>query len=140
METTMVNPIKDFDQPGPADRVSQAEENKHKKYDELCQRSKVKLTAFGVSTLGGVGPEAHQFLGRIRERLLKENGRTEGGVLAQEAMERISVSCQRSVAAQLLKSIGGLDCSEPPCPRAATTAPSEQGESRTAEEGAAMDQ
>ena len=140
MDATMVNPMTDFDQTGPADRVAQAEENKHKKYDELCQRAKVKLTAFGVSTLGGVGPEAHQFLGRIRERLLKDNGKTEGGVLAKEAMERISVACQRSVAAQLLKSIGGLTSNEAAGPRAPTTAPSEQGESPAADEAAAMEQ
>ena len=106
LDATVVNPMAGFDDPAAADRVAQAERHKHEKYDELCKRAKVKLTAFGVSTLGGVGPETYMFLGRIREKFTQEHEKTEGSVLAQEAMERISVACQRGVAAQLLKSIG----------------------------------
>ena len=138
LDATVVNPTAGFDQPAAAERVAQAERHKHEKYDDLCQRAKVKLTAFGMSTLGGVGPEAYTFLGRIREKLIQEHGKTEGGVLAQEAMERISVACQRGVAAQLLKSIGGLRSTTPSAQRAQAKAPSECG--GDAEQEAAMEQ
>ena len=139
LDATVVNPMAGFDDPAAADRVARAERHKHEKYDELCQRAKVKLTAFGVSTLGGVGPEAYMFLGRIREKFIQEHGKTEGSVLAQEAMERISVACQRGVAAQLLKSIGGLAPTALPAPGAQARAPSECGDDAAMEAQAAME-
>ena len=67
----------------------------------------VQMNAFGVSTLGGVGPEAQRFLGTVGEKLCQAHGKTEGQVLAQEAAQRISVACQRAVAAQLMRSLAG---------------------------------
>ena len=66
-----------------------------------------------MSTLGGVGPEAVKFLGSIQEKLCKAHGKTEGQILAQEAAQRVSVACQRAVAAQLLRS---LACGVAPVP------------------------
>ena len=66
-------------------------------------------TAFGVSSLGGAGPEAVKFPGNIRERPAQEHGKTEGSRLAQEATERLSVACQRGVSTQLLQAIAGTN-------------------------------
>ena len=110
----MVNPLADFDEPGAADRVARAEEAKHVKYDDLCRTAKVRFNAFGVSTLGGVGPEAVKFLGSILDKLCKTHGKTEGQTLAQEAAQRISVACQRAVAAQLLRSLACVVAPLPP--------------------------
>ena len=87
--------------------MARAEEAKHAKYDDLCRAARVRMNAFGVSTLGGVGPEAVKFLGSVQEKLCKAYGGTEGRSLAQEAAQRISVACQRAVAAQLLRALAG---------------------------------
>ena len=71
------------------------------------------MNAFGVSTLGGVGPEAQRFLRAIQEKLCQAHGKTEGQVLAREAAQRISVACQRAVAAQLMRSLAGQSTQKP---------------------------
>ena len=106
LDITVVNPLADFDSPGASERVAQAESAKHTKYDDLCRSALVKMNAFGVSTLGGVGPEAHRFSGAIREKLCQAHGKR-GHILAQETAQRISVACQRAVVAQLMQSVAG---------------------------------
>ena len=132
LDVTVVNPMSDFDNPQAAERVDKAEENKHKKYDDICGKAKVKMNAFGMSVLGGVGPEASRFLGLVREKLLQQHGDAEGKTLANEAVQRISVACQRAVAGQLLKSMGGLWVA--PSARPFEGAPSEGGEERKGED------
>ena len=90
------------------------------------------MNAFGVSTLSGVGPEAQRFLGAIREKLCQAHGKTEGHVLAQEAAQRISVACQRAVAAQLMRSVAG-QAPLMPVHAGGSAAPSELGEDIVAE-------
>ena len=91
----------EFDCPNAADRVAQAEEAKYTKYDALCERAQVKLTAFGVSSLGEAGRGGH----------VLRNYPQEGSRLAQEATERLSVACQRGMAAQLLQTMNSLSLS-----------------------------
>ena len=75
----------------------------------------------------------------MREKFIREHVKTEGSVLAQEAKERMSEACQRGVAAQLLKSIGGLASTALPAPGAQARAPSECGDDAAMEAQAAME-
>ena len=105
MDVTIVHPLVSFDQAGAHSRTADAEKAKHERYDQLCHDAGFDFKAFGLSTFGGLGPEATTILARIGESSLP----SESVVACRQAAERIVVACLRGVSQQLLAS---FDCPE----------------------------
>ena len=91
-----------FDSADAIDRVTGAATAKHVRYDGLCRQANMSFRDFGLSTMGGACSEAMDVIATLRAQMCERFGRREGQLLAQQAIERISVACMRGVGAQLL--------------------------------------
>jgi hypothetical protein len=115
IDITVVHPLTSFDSAQGGDRIEEAEKAKHRHYDTLCTQAGLAFNAFGVSTLGGAGPDACRILKLINSHIMQKFGTKEGMQLCRQAHERIIVACMRAVGAQLLQFSGmSEEALEPP--------------------------
>ena len=106
VDVTIVRPLVLFDQGAGAghSRTADAEKAKHSHYDGLCRNAGFDFKAFGVSTFGGLGPEAVCLLQPILARISESLPQAEGQIACRQASEKIVVACLRGVGQQLLAS------------------------------------
>jgi hypothetical protein len=102
VDVTVRHDLATFDNPSAVDRVTGAATAKHIKYDGPCRQANLPFRVFGLSTLSGATPETADVVSSLRSHMCEKFGQREGQLLTQQAVERISVTCMRGVAAELL--------------------------------------
>jgi hypothetical protein len=116
VDVTVSHTVATFDNPGALDRLSRAAMFKHHHYDVSCRQANLGFRVFGLTSFGSASPETMGIMGDLRAHLCERFGKREGGVLAQQAVEKVSVACMKGVACELLQG-----CAEYLAPEARVT-------------------
>ena len=112
VDVTVVYPLVSFDQGAEHSRTANAKKTKHNHYDGLCRNAGLDFKAFGVSTFGGLGPEAVCLLQPILARISESVPQAESQVACRQAAEKLVVACLRGVSQQLLASFKQFEINE----------------------------